>query len=131
MIQTNPSLMLVRHRATIGEIYKSGKAVLRVYDGAIPTSVSVAPTGKLIATLYTRSATAPTATTTSTPIEFDDGLINVDATPTFARLLAGDGTVLLDVSIGSPESAEPLKYSTADFYLGGLLKVTSLIIRES
>lgn len=131
MIQTNPSLMLVRHKATLGEIYKAGKAVLRVYDGAIPTSVAVAPTGRLIATMYTRGTTAPVATTTSTNVEFDDGLINVDSTPTYARLLSGDGTVLMDVSIGSLESTEPLKYSTADFYLGGLLKVTSLIIKES
>lgn len=131
MIQTNPALMLVRHRATLGEIFKAGKALLRVYDGAFPTSIAVAPTGRLIATLYTRNPSAPTATTTSTAVEFDDGLINVDSTPTYARLIAGDGTIILDVSIGSSESAEPIKYSTADFYLGGLLKVTSLIIKES
>lgn len=131
MIQTNPSLMLVRHKATLAEIYKSGKAILRVYDGAMPVSTSVAPTGRLIATVYTRGTSAPTTNTTSTNIEFDDGLINVDSTPTFARLLAGDGTVILDASIGSEESVEPIKYSTADFYLGGLMKVTSLVIKES
>lgn len=131
MIQVNSAMLLVRHRAIINEIYKSGKAILKVYDGAIPTSTSLAPTGRLIATVYTKSEVAPTVSTTTTAIEFDDGLINVDSTPTFARLFSGNGTVILDASIGAENGTDPIKYSTADFYLGGLLKVTSLNIREA
>lgn len=123
-------MLLVRHRAMVNEVFKAGKALLRVYDGAIPTSITAPPTGRLIATLYTRLATAPEVTSTTTLLEFDDALISVDSTPTFARLICGDGTIVLDASIGSEESTDPIKYSTADFYLGGLLKVTSLSLKE-
>ncbi|MEG1728750.1 MAG: hypothetical protein RR280_04325 [Bacteroidaceae bacterium] len=130
MIQVNPAMLLVRHKAIVSELYKSGKAILKVFDGAIPVAPTIAPTGRLIATVYTKSATAPVVTTTTTAIDFDDGLIAFDSTPTFARLYCGDGTVVLDATIGAESSSEPLKYSTADFYLGGLMKVTSLYIKE-
>lgn len=131
MIRVNTAMLLVRHKAMVTELYRGGKAILRIYDGAIPSSPTTAPTGRLIATLYTKTETAPTVTSTTTQIEFDDGLVLVDSTPTFARLSVGDGTVVLDVSMGDASSSEPLKYTNPDFFLGGLVKVTSLNLKEA
>lgn len=131
MIRVNSAMLLVRHKAMVTEVFRGGKAILRVYDGTMPATPTTAPTGRLIATLYTKSETAPTVTGTTTQIEFDDGLVLVDSTPTFARLSVGDGTVILDVSMGDESSSEPLKYTNPDFFLGGLVKVTSLNLKEA
>lgn len=131
MIRVNTAMLVVRHRAMVNELFRDGKGILRVYNGDMPPNPTTTPTGVLIATCYTVATTAPTVTTTTTPIAFDDGIVGNDGTPTFARLFVGDGTPVCDISIGDEASSEPLKYSSPDFFLGGLVKITSFNLTEA
>lgn len=131
MININNAMLIVRHRAIVNEIFRSGKGFLNVYTGALPVDPTTTPSGALIARCLTQLTTPPTVTGTTTAIPFDDGLVQADGTPTFARLFVGDGTPVLDVTMGDEASNHPLKYSSPDFFLGGLVKIISFSLTEA
>lgn len=130
MIFLSETTIIDRHKAVIELLFSSGAGTLNLYSGDLPATPTTTPTGLLVATSYTSLAYAPTVLTPSTEIEFVDSVVAEDATPTFARLCTGNGTPILDVVVGGLSSSAPIKYNIAEFYQGGILKVTSLILRE-
>lgn len=128
MINTSYALKRARLQSVLTTMYRTNPPQMRLYDGAIPESPAVAPAGELIATLVATSATAPTIPTNElvVALPFNAGEVMKANTPTFARVMSGDGVVMMDVSLGGVGSSHPLIYNTSDFYLGGLVQVSSL-----
>lgn len=128
MINTSYALKRARLQAVLTNTYRNNPPQMRLYDGTIPASTSDTPAGELIATLNATSATAPTIPSNelSVGLTFNAGEVMKASTPTFARVISGDGVVMMDVSLGAVGSGHPLVYNTSDFYLGGLVQVSSL-----
>lgn len=131
MIRLSHNVVLERHNFLLNTIYQYGYAYLVLYDGPIPSSTLDEPEGNVICTATTSGGYVPVTEVAESVIPFEDALVNIDSTPTFARLTTGGGTPIMDISVGDALSSEPLKYTVAEFYEGGLLKITSLVLRTA
>lgn len=130
MIFLAESLVIERHRATVNYLFQSGQAYINLYTGEIPPTTEALPAGDLVCTSLTELGSAPSVTTDSTEIIFLDAVVQKDLTPTFARFFTAAGAAVMDVAVGDLSSSAPLKYNVAEFYEGGILKISSLVLRE-
>lgn len=129
MLNLSTSFRVMRLQGTIAALYDTAPPTLEVYDANIPSSADAAATGNLLARV-TAVTPAPTVTSSSCSLAFVEGAVIRNGVPKYARLKSGKGAVIMDFDLGAEGSGAPVTYNTADFYEGGLLKVSSIQLTE-
>jgi hypothetical protein len=105
-------------------------AQVLLYDGVRAASADTAPGVQnrlLVAVPLTQPAGSVAAgTLTLTPQ--GPGLIALSGTPTWARLVNGDGSAVLDADVGVGAGAWEVQLAQAELFAGGDAKITSFAL---
>lgn len=101
-------------------------ATLRIYSGARPAT-GAAITDQVL--LSEHPLSDPCGSAANGIISFDpiteDAAANADGTATWARIVDGDGTFVMDLSVGEIGSGADIELNTTVFLTGGPVSVTA------
>lgn len=99
---------------------------VRLYGGTRPVT-GAAPGTPLLCEIELNPASAVVSNGTLTIAQFDSGLILSTGSPTWARIVNGSGTHVLDCDAGGPGSTTEIIVTAATLYEGGRVLLASAV----
>lgn len=104
--------------------------LVQLYDGPRPATPTTAVTAEnhLIAAIALTQPAGTVAAGVLTLTPEADGLILLTGSPTWARLLNGNGAAVFDCDVGVGVGAWEIKIAQAELFAGGDAKITSFAV---
>ena len=111
----------------------SGNAAVRIYGGTRPVSPASAPGSDALAQVQLAHPAGAVSAGALTLDPLEPGLILLTGTPTWARVLARDGSTAFDMDAGvagsMPGGLDPeCVLSTASLFAGGSVAIVSAVL---
>ena len=103
----------------------AGSPSLRIYAGARPATPDAVAGGTLLATIDLAKPAGSISSGVLHLAAADDGLIMATGVAAWARLLAADASVALDLDCGDAASNADVKLASTQLYEGGFARLVS------
>ena len=109
----------------------SGTAQVRIYTAPRPAT-GAAPSGATQLIAISLPAVCGAVVDDELVLDVpEESTVIADGTPSWARLVARDGTVVCDMPAGLPGSGMDVEIAVPTLYTGSVLKNTSAVIRHA